>query len=104
RTAAVPDIPKIHLDNTAFEKAALTSPIQIPDAASKATVIVPVKKKLEVVHINELSDPAVESFDVVRKIDKHFKVKLANEEVFANPSFASKTTDFSTVKTKAFSN
>lgn len=103
RVTASSEIPKIHSDDALFDKVGLTIPTQIPVTVSNAIVIVPVKKKLEVVHINELSDPAIESIDVVRKIDKHFKVKLANEEVFANP-IASKTSDFSTVKTKPFSN
>jgi hypothetical protein len=49
------------------------------------------KKKLNVVHINELGDPVNEFPDMVRKSDKHFKIKLANEEVFADPLVVSKT-------------
>ena len=92
------DTPGIYLQNPAIKtlpKIDITSVIATASAE---------KKKLNVVHINELGDPVTEFPDVVRKTDKHFKIKLANEEVFAAPSVASKTTGFSIIKTKLSSN
>jgi hypothetical protein len=92
------DTPGIYLQNPAIKtlpKIDITSVIATASAE---------KKKLNVVHINELGDPVTEFPDVVRKTDKHFKIKLANEEVIAGPSVASKTTGFSILKTKLSSN
>ncbi|HYM94972.1 MAG TPA: hypothetical protein VET23_12580 [Chitinophagaceae bacterium] len=63
----------------------------------------PAKKKLKVVHINELGDPITESSDMVRSPDIHtFQVKLANGEVFVDPPIASRTTSFTIFKAKPF--
>ncbi|MFI5134169.1 MAG: hypothetical protein ACHQEB_07530 [Chitinophagales bacterium] len=80
------DTVSIHLQDPAIKA------LQIVDATSTAATALPSKKKLDVVHINELGDPVPITPDMVHNINKHsFKIKLANEEVFAGPSIVSKT-------------
>jgi len=58
------------------------------------------KKKLKVVHINELGD-ATQEDPIVRSTDTHaFQLKFANQEVFVNHSVNSKATEFAILKTK----
>ena len=71
-------------------------PVNIGAAVASA---LPVKKKLEVVHINELGDPLGETPDFVHNIRNH-KFKLANEEVYVNPSGNDKTKDLTILSTK----
>jgi hypothetical protein len=67
--------------------------------------VIPAKKKLKVVHINELGDPVEESPDVARSADIHsFQFKLANGEAYINTSGTSKATTFAIFKTKASPN
>ncbi len=69
------------------------------------TAIAPVKKKLKVVHINELGDPVKESPDVVTRQAGHsFQLKFAGQEMYSNPSAALDKTGFTILKIKAFSN
>lgn len=71
------------------------------DTQINIIAIVPEKKKLRVVHINELGDPVEESSAMARKTEIHsFQLKLANQEVFVNPSVASGKTGFILLKTK----
>ena len=57
--------------------------------------IAPEKKKLRVVHINELGDPVEESSAMARKTEVHsFQLKLARQEVFVNPSVHPGSTAF----------
>ena len=65
---------------------------------STAALVLP-RKKLNVVHINELGDPVPET-DMVGKIDRRYKMKLANGEVYGNPSTVYKNTGFTILKTK----
>lgn len=67
-------------------------PINIPAAI---TLSLPAKKKLKTVYINELGDPAEESPVTAHSTDiHHFRLKLAGEEVFGNPSGGSRTGGF----------
>lgn len=67
--------------------------------------IFPSKKKLRVVHVNELGDPIEESPDVARNADIHyFQFKFGNGAAYINSSVTSKTTDYSFLKTKTSPN
>jgi len=82
----------------------LAKPLQIINTNSTATVI-PQKKKLNVVHINELGDPVIESSDITRIEDIHsFKLKFGNGEVFSSSPVASKSSGLIILKTKPASN
>ncbi len=74
----------------------------IPSLDTQVSIIaiVPEKKKLPVVHINELGDP-VEELSVARKTERHsFQMKFANQEVFVNPSITSAKTGFTIYQQK----
>lgn len=66
---------------------------------NSTTATVPPKKKLNVVHINELGDPVMEIPDMAGKMGKH-PFKLGSGEMYANPSTVYKNTDFTILKTK----
>jgi hypothetical protein len=103
----IPDetISKIHLNDIHSQKEPSIKSLQILDTNSSISIVLPAKKKLNVVHINELGDPVVASPDITRNSDKHsFKLKLAREEVFVNSSIASKTAGFTILNTKPPSN
>lgn len=71
------------------------------DAQMNIIAVIPAKKKLRVVHINELGDPMEEAPAVAHKTDIHsFQMQFGNQEVFVNPSIASKKTGFVILKTK----
>jgi hypothetical protein len=62
--------------------------------------ILPEKKKLKVVHINELGDPVAETPNIARFADRHtFQLKLINQEVYTS-SLPSANTGFNIFKTK----
>jgi len=85
------------------EQDLIAKPLQIV-RNSTAAVVLP-KKKLNVVHINELGDPVVESSDVTRIEDIHsFKLRFGNGEVFSNPPVVSKPPGIIILKTKTASN
>ena len=85
------------------EQHLIAKPLQIV-RNSTAAVVLP-KKKLNVVHINELGDPVVESSDVTRIEDIHsFKLRFGNGEVFSNPPVVSKPPGIIILKTKTASN
>jgi hypothetical protein len=85
------------------EQEPIAKPLQIVKNSTAAAV--PRKKKLNVVHINELGDPATESSDVTRIEDIHsFKLKFGNGEVFSNSPVVSKPSGFIILKTKTASN
>jgi len=69
--------------NPALENSTVTQPVQIAINNSAAAQTAPAKKKLSVVHINELGDPVIEDPDMVRNMDKH-KLKFGAGEVYAN--------------------
>lgn len=82
----------------------IVKPLQIIKNNSTAAMTPP-KKKLNVVHINELGDPVITSSDVTRIEDMHsFKFKFGNGEVFSNSPIASKPSGLITLKTKTASN
>jgi len=55
------------------------------DSPSAITALLPVKKKLMTVYINELGDPLEELPVTARStVDHHFQLKLAGEAVFGN--------------------
>ncbi len=60
-----------------------------------------VKKKLEVVHINELSDPGEEASNIARYYERRsFKLKLINKEVYTSSALPVKYTGFNILKLK----
>ncbi|HEY1871394.1 MAG TPA: hypothetical protein VGG71_10060, partial [Chitinophagaceae bacterium] len=73
---------------------------------SLATSLKPVeKKKLNVVHINELGGPVNDLPIVSQRIDKHaFQFEIAKGEVVSDPSTTSQHTDFIISKVKTSSN
>ena len=71
------------------------------DNQVSSNAIEPEKKKLRVVHINDLGDPVEESSAMARKTEVHsFQLKLANQEVFVNPSVHSGSTGFTILTIK----
>lgn len=86
------------------EKGPLVKPLQIINTNS-TTAILPPKKKLNVVHINELGDPVIETSDITRIPDMHsFQLKFGNGEVLSNSPIASKSSGLIILKTKPTSN
>lgn len=86
------------------EKEPIVKPVQIINT-NPTTAVLPQKKKLNVVHINELGDPVIDPSDVTRIEDTHsFRLKFANGEVFSNSPNASKPSGFIILKTKTASN
>ncbi|HEY5465203.1 MAG TPA: hypothetical protein VIJ95_18220 [Hanamia sp.] len=62
------------------------------DTFSSLATSIPTKKKLKVVHINELGDPVEALPDIVRNTDKHsFQFKIASQGIYINPTIASNT-------------
>jgi hypothetical protein len=91
---------KVHSDDAVVnypEQEPIAKSLQIVNN-NPTTAMIPSKKKLNVVHINELGDPVIETPDMAGKIGKH-SFKLGNQEVYANPSVY-KNTDFTILKTK----
>jgi hypothetical protein len=79
--------------------------LQIIDSSFGFASAIPAKKKLPVVHINELGDPADVSPQMARNSEKtsvHF-LKLGSQEVYNNPS-VSITKSFATVNFKTSPN
>jgi hypothetical protein len=78
---------------------------QPTDTLSNVASALPVKKKLKVVHINELGDPVEMSPDIAGKKDLHsFQLKLARQEVYTSPSVAFDKNGFTIFKTKSSPN
>ena len=77
-------------------------PVPVADSAVAATAVtVQVKKKLKVVHINELGDPVEALPDIAHHTDLHlFQLKLATQEVYNKSSVASNTTGLPVLKLK----
>lgn len=70
-------------------------------SATKTLALIPIKKKLKVVHINELGDPIEEPADLASSAEQHLLPwKLGNAEVFSNPLLAYRKTAFPLIKTK----
>jgi hypothetical protein len=78
--------------------------LQSVDMVPNVAVIMPPKKQLKVVHINELGDPVEELPNVVRNETHSFQLKLGNQEVFVNPAVTSHTPGFTILKSKTSPN
>jgi hypothetical protein len=100
-------VTKVHPDVGVIsypEKEPLVKPLQIINSNS-SIVALPQKKKLNVVHINELGDPIVGNPDVVRNTDIHsFRLKLASGEVLTTPAVVSGANSFTFLKINPKSN
>jgi hypothetical protein len=98
---------KVHPDDVVIsypEQEPVVKPLQIINSNS-TTAVLPQKKKLNVVHINELGDPVIESSDVTRIAEVHsFQLKFGNGEVLSNSPIASKPSGLIILKTKPSSN
>jgi hypothetical protein len=76
-------------------------PVQIPVMETKNIASVTEKKKLKVVHINELGDPIPATF--LRRIPDDYSViqfRLINQQVYSNPPVPSGSFGFNTSKSK----
>lgn len=79
--------------------------LSLLDTFQVATTAVPAKKKLKVVHINELGDPVEVSPGNVANTYKHaFQFKIGNQETIVNPAIASNTSGFTILKLKSSQN
>ncbi len=100
-------VTKIHSDDVVIsypEKKPVVKPLQIINT-NPTTAVFPQKKKLNVVHINELGDPVIKSSDITRVTDIHsFQLKFGNGEVLSNSPIASKSSGLIILKTKPTSN
>ena len=100
-------VAKVHIDDlvTSYpEKEPLAKYLEIIKANS-TTAVVPPKKKLKIVHINELGDPVLETSDITRIADIHsFQLKFGNGEVISNSPMASKSSGLIILKAKPPSN
>lgn len=75
------------------------------DTLSSLTIVKPENKKLKVVHINELGDPAETLPEVVKNSDRHiFQFKIGSQETYINPTTASNTNSFTILKIKTSQN
>ncbi len=71
------------------------------DTAINIVANLPGKKKLKVVHINELGDPVAESPNIARNNEQHsFQFKFMNQEVYTRSSPAVTKTGFKIFTTK----
>ena len=71
------------------------------DTAISIVANLPEKKKLKVVHINELGDPVSESPNIARYNEQHsFQFRFANQEVFENPYINSRSAGFTILTIK----
>ena len=81
------------------------SSVIVTDSPVLSIALMPLKKKLKVVHINELGDPVEVSPDVANRKDLHsFQLKLATQEVYINPAVAFNKNGFTILKTKSSPN
>jgi hypothetical protein len=100
-------VTKVDPDDVGFrypEQEPVVSSLQIINS-NPTTTVFPQKKKLNVVHINELGDPVIESSDITRITDTHsFQLKFGNGEVLSNSPIASKPSGLIILKTKPSSN
>lgn len=102
----VETISVIHLNNPDSMQMNLETPrniLQTINTTPMTAMILPVKKKLKVVYINELGDQLIESPAMARNPDiRTFSVQLANGEVLSDPSVASTKTGLTILKAKPF--
>ncbi len=99
----------VHVPNSVSEhdvaaQTIITGPSLI-DTILNITDELPVRKKLKVVHINELGDPVEKSTDIAHSKETHsFKFKFANQVVYINSAPVSNTNGFTVLKMKSSPN
>ena len=107
RSIARTQLVAVHPDDPVMsepQRESLAKPLQIINTNSTSAVLPP-KKKLNVVHINELGDPVIETSDITRIADMHsFQLKFGNGEVLSNSPIATKSSGLIILKTKTPSN
>ena len=90
---------KKEMEESIAQKITNNARVQV-DTAISIVAILPEKKKLKVVHINELGDPIMETPNITKSYEhRSFQVKLINQEVYTNPP-SSGNTGFNIFKTK----
>ncbi len=88
-------------DKEEFIEREISNAIAPLDTQKNIAAIVPEKKKLRVVHINEMGDPVSESQNVARYYERHsFQIKIINQEVFTSPSLSQSNKEFAIFKSK----
>jgi hypothetical protein len=76
-------------------------PVQIPITETTTAVAITEKKKLKVVHINELGDPVLEPRNTVPPDDySAIQFKLINQQVYTSSPAPSNSTGFNILKSK----
>jgi len=91
-------------DKTTEQQPIISATPFVDSATVTALAVIPQKKKIKVVHVNELGEVVEVSPDIARITDIHaFQLKLATQEVYKTPSVASNTTGI-TFKKKPPSN
>ena len=92
----------INSDSNITAQQPIVSTIPVVDS-TRATALstIPAKKKIKVVHINELGDVVEISPDVAHNTDLHsFQLKLATQEIYRNPSAVTGKAGFTILKKK----
>jgi hypothetical protein len=92
------DTDKIEDDKVILQDVFMDSSMQT------TTAITPLKKKLKVIHINELGDPVEEHPNIAHTTIHSFQFKLANQEAYVNPSANSNATGFNIPRLKTSPN
>ncbi len=91
-------------DKTTEQQPIISATPFVDSITVTALAIIPQKKKIKVVHVNELGEVVEVSPDIARITDIHaFQLKLATQEVYKTPSVASNATGI-TFKKKPPSN
>ncbi len=76
-------------------------PVQIPVTETTTAVVLPAKKKLKVVHINELGDPVLEPRNTMHPDDYGvIQFKLINQQVYTSSPLPSNSIGFNISKSK----
>ena len=93
------------VDTNQIASNSIISSLPVADSPVVSVAKAPAVKKLKVVHLNELGDAVEVSEETVHRRDIHlFKLKLARQEVYINPSVAINKAGFTILKTKPSSN
>ena len=81
------------------------NPLQSVGTSIKINSVAPLKKKLKVVHINELGDPVKEPTEIANRQELHsFQLKFAGQETHSNPSVDLNKSGFTILKIKSSAN
>lgn len=92
-------------DEKIIKEEPIVSSVPVIDTTISMALVTPAKKKIKVVHINELGDVIEVSPDIAHNTDLHaFQLKLATQEVYRNPSVASVKDGFPIIKKKPSAN